>query len=267
MAAQLVPQFENLGLTANHALIYEALIELGRATLKQIAEKTQIPRSSCYEHVPHLIRLGLASEIIEGKTRFIVPENPTKIQSLLSDKKLEIEDDLIGLDGVIGDLISQYNSIQERPSVKFLKGEEGIKTILKETLEQEEEILVLCQGDESDEHLEDEPEYFKKYFYEFKKRKCKSREIIEERGDAKEYKEKYEDENQQILLAPPITKLKTVHIDKIIYANKVAIIEFEKELVIVIEDQMIAQNERLTFNVLWNALVAKGYKYSVNPTL
>lgn len=262
MSTNLDSQFEQLGLTSFHADIYLALLDLGKATLKALSEKTDIPRSSCYEYVPGLVRIGLASEVTEGKTRYIVPESPEKIVALLQEQKDAIANDLKKAHDLLGELVAQYQSIQDRPSVKFLKGVEGIKTVLDETLQQKKEILVLCQGDESEHHLDEEPEYLRTYFAAFKKGKCKSREIIEDRGDAKEYKRTYEDKNQKILLAPPIKKLKTTHIDKIIYGNKVAIIAFVKELAILIEDSLIAQNERLTFNVLWNSLRSSKYKYS-----
>lgn len=263
--SRLVNQFAHLDLSEHHAKIYEVLITLGKATLKEIAEGANFPRSSCYEYVPGLIRLGLASEVLEGKTRYIIPESPEKVKLLLLEKQREIEVGIEGINDVIVDLMSQYGALADKPNVKFYKGMEGIKTVLNDSLKTKGELLLLCQGDEGrkKESLEDEPEYMKRYLKKFREGKYRSREIIENRGDAKQYKKNYEGKYQKILLAPPIKNMKTTHIDKIIYDNKIAIIAFDKKLSILIEDALIAQNERLTFEVLWNALKSRKYKYSV----
>jgi hypothetical protein len=127
---------------------------------------------------------------------------------------------------------------------------------LNETLETSGETLVLCQGNEE---LFTDPEYFKKYFDDFQKAGCKAREIIEEKPGTKEYRDKYNSADRQILLSPPIKDKNITHIDKIIYGNKVAIIEYERLLTYVIEDNMNADNERIIFNILWNTLKKKSW--------
>jgi sugar-specific transcriptional regulator TrmB len=253
--------FQNLNLTEQHSQIYFALLELGKSTYMDIASKTNIPRSSCYEYVPDLVELGLVSEVVEGKKKYLIAESPEKIQSLLKAKSNDINETLKEFEHDLPNLVSQYKSIADRPSVKFYKGLEGIKTILNETLKEKEEILVLCQGDRPESREKGDPEYLEEYLKQFKKNKCRSREIIEDRGTARSYQKEFSDEYQKILLSPPIKRDDTTHIDKIIYGNKVAIIAFDEKRAVLIEDKYIALNERVTFDVLWNSLKSASYKY------
>jgi sugar-specific transcriptional regulator TrmB len=253
--------FTNLGLTDQHSLLYFSLLELGKATYMDLAKKTGIPRSSCYEYIPDLVKLGLVSEVVEGKKRFLIAESPEKLFVLLKEKGSNINNDIKKFEGELPSLLSQFNSITDRPSVKFYKGVEGIKTIFDDTLKEKEEMLVLCQGDRPDLRDKEDPKYLADYIKEFKKNKCKSREIIEDRGTAREYLKKYGDEDQKIKLSPPLKRDDMTHIDKIVYGNKVAIIAFDEERAVLIEDKYMALNERVTFDVLWNALEGKHYNY------
>jgi len=253
--------FDFLNLTRDHSLIYWGLIELGKATYVDIAKKTDIPRSSCYIYVHDLISSGLATEIIEKTKKYILPESPEKILMLLDDRKIKLNNSIKQYKSDLSNLLLQYNAIADKPSVKFYKGIEGIKTILFETLTENDEILVLCQGDEPHMVEKEDPDYILEYIKEFKKRKCKSREIIETRGRSRKYQKEFNDENQKIILAPHIEREDTTHIDKIIYGNKVAIIEYTRERAILIDDYYISLNEKISFNVLWNALIKRNYKY------
>lgn len=256
--------FRKINLTANHAAVYLATLELGPSTVQEIAKKANVARSTCYLLIEDLIQKGLMYKTGKGKKSLFGAESPEKIEQLLTELWRETQNDLKELENLLPQMKFLYSKKIGKPVIRFYEGTEGIKTIFADTLAADE-ILVLCQGGRK-EKLSQEPKYLLDYLGEVIARGIKTREIIEESPADRQYQQKYSTPKNQISLAPPTKNLNLVHIDKLIYADKIAFISYEKELGIVIEDKFLAENERVSFNVLWNALKSGNYQYTAIET-
>jgi hypothetical protein len=122
--------------------------------------------------------------------------------------------------------------------------------------------LNLCQG-YSKKHagLIEDPEYIKEAVSLIRKYDIQAKEIIEDMQSARQYQEKMKDTKVEILLAPQVRSKETTHIDKYIWKDKIVFLNSEINYAVLIEDKYIAENERLSFNVLWNTLKDGHYKY------
>jgi sugar-specific transcriptional regulator TrmB len=58
------------GLSKKEIAIYLSVLELGQATILQIADKSKIKRPTIYDLVPMLINKGFVTEIQKGKKTF-----------------------------------------------------------------------------------------------------------------------------------------------------------------------------------------------------
>lgn len=256
--------FQKLNLTTNHSAVYLAALELGPSSIQEIAKKAPVKRSTCYLLTEDLIQKGLMFKTSRGKKNLFGAENPEKIEQLLTELWREAQNDLQEFENLLPQLKFLHSKKAGKPKIRFYDGTEGIKSIFADTLSASE-ILVLCQGGRK-ERLSEEPKYLLNYLSEVVAHGIKTREIIEKSPADRQYQQKYSTLKNQILLAPPTNNPNLIHIDKLIYDDKIAFISYEKKLGVVIEDKFLAANERVSFNVLWNALQAKVYRYSAVST-
>lgn len=123
----ILKELKNQGLNEKQASIYLAVLELGRATTIDISKKTKIKRTTTYDIVLDLMRLGYISEARKGKRRFFIAEDPL----LLFAKS---EDRLFSFKQLIPMLSEMRNSSIPRPSIRFYDGVSGVRTIMEELL-------------------------------------------------------------------------------------------------------------------------------------
>jgi len=237
-------------LPSDQNLVYLASLELGTDTIAHISKKSGIPRSTCYLIVEELREKGLLSEIKKGSKTFIIAEDPSKLEQLIKNEKEIIENSLLQINNILPQLKAIQNVRKDKPDVRFLEGLEGIKTINNDTLNAGE-ILVICSGyDKPDK--EKLSNYLEKYFEEVDNKKIKTFEILGEAPDIETYINKFQSDLHKIKKASWGKGLK--HIDKLIYNNKIAIIDNENLQGIVIENIDIAEIERKQFFEMWRNL-------------
>lgn len=257
--------FCELGVSDKSARVYYEALKMGKATVQEIAKNTGVPRSSCYDILDRLKRAGFVSTVKEKGTTYIIAEGPDVVKKKLEDlrdgksRALDLYEEISNHLNILG-----KRSYGKQPDVRLYEGFEGMKKVLFDMLKEwkGEEMLNICQG-EADKFvgLSRDPEYLKDYIKESEKYRIKERAILEDMKSAREYKKKYEASDYRILLSPQLSNPNTAHIDKYIVKDYVIILNFEKDYAVVIHDPYIAENERISFNVLWNALKKGVYKY------
>ena len=125
-----------IGLTDYEASIYTLLLEKGPSTAQKIYTGTSINRVTTYNVLESLMRKGLVSSLDMAKKKVFIPEHPKQLIEFLDTKKknLEHEKQQINfnqekLKELIPELDIIYQSIGEKPKVRFFEGGEGIKHI------------------------------------------------------------------------------------------------------------------------------------------
>jgi HTH-type transcriptional regulator, sugar sensing transcriptional regulator len=131
-----------VGLTKNKAAIYLVSLELGPASVQQIADRVKLPRTTVHEILSGLLRMGLVSFVNRGRTRVYTAEKPQKLKVLLKQKEALV-------DSILPELASITNTRGIKPRVRFFEGVEGIKTVFEDTLTSEDDTLrgVLSMAD------------------------------------------------------------------------------------------------------------------------
>lgn len=244
--------FKVINLSKEHALTYITLLKQGKSGAREIALLTKIPRSTTYDLLNDLIKIGLVSLIEEKIKRVFSPSDPRSLLDLVNKKRLSLQNKEKDLQANLSSLRSLYLSQKEEvPKVRLYKGEGGLKTVLYDSLNTKE-LLVLCLGsEEGQSSLDKDPWYLTDFINEAGHRKMKCREILEDTPASREYKKKYESKNDLIILIPKNTSQKIKHVDKQIYGNKVAYISHDNLVGVIIEDASIAEHERAEFEVMW----------------
>src|SRR3989339_2142065 len=118
---------KNLGLTEKQAKVYLACLQLGASKVGKIQKESGIKRTTLYDVLEDLQKIGLVSYVVKNKTRIYNPENPHKLKELIETRSKLTE-------VILPDLQKMFFSIAYRPNIRFFEGVEGIKQIYGETL-------------------------------------------------------------------------------------------------------------------------------------
>lgn len=247
------------------AKTYLKALEIGNPSISELSKTTNIPRSTTYLILDDLEKLGLISRnTLNDKTQ-IIPSDPNILTKIINNQISKKKSQQIRLNNIIPQLQKLHLKNIQMPQIKYIEGKANIFNMIFDIFEEvgEKQYLRICQGySKQDPGLTDEPNYLKKALQKIEETNPIGSEIIPETQSSREYRKKLKNSNIEVLLAPPINTPNKVHIDKYIWLNKLATINYQTYCGIIIEDEFIAKNEKTTFNILRNSLRSNCYKYS-----
>ena len=231
---------EGLGLTRNESIVYIALLDLGKAHIGQISEKTRMHRRTIYDCLERLEDRGLVSFVIEGATRFFIAANPQKLKDILKEKQENI-------DNILPKLFEIAKKSREKIEVLVHKGKEGLKTIMEDLLKSKPKIWFSLTS--AGKGMDVLPYYIPK----FQDRRVKAKILLKIIFEKNEYAIKRAKELNKLKL----TEIKFVDTEKLIpisfwmYNNKIVLMLWESETGILIENKETADAFKDYFGLLW----------------
>lgn len=241
---QYIETLIETGLKEAEAKAYNALLELGEASVQTIAHQSGLQRPNCYAVLENLRQKGLASLAVSNRGRRYMAGDPQRLKQLLSDKTQK-------LDKVLPLLQSSFNSSPQKPRVRYYEGRDSIHQLYEEILNYKEYDAVY-----SPEFLLEEMDEYVNYFGEIvAKRKIKMREIITGKIVPEHYRRLFHEPLQQVRYLSPQESTRT---EFIIYENKLALLAYRPSVhALVVEGSDIIQTMRLMFEELWKVATKK----------
>lgn len=235
---------EDIGLTEKEASVYFAMLVLGTKTISEIARVSEIKRTTVYSIIESLKRQGLVVSEIKGFKTFYVAESPTKLDTLLENKKRIFENSL-------PDFLELYRFKGKTGFIKKYEGLESVKNIYNNILREgrpKDDYLVMA----NQEKWVNIAKNFFEYFIEKRSKiGMESKFLFQESDIAKHYKKFQKNWNSKIKIFPSGIILDT---NIIITKDKVILQKLVEPLsAIVIEDRDIANTYREIFYVIWNS--------------
>lgn len=131
-----------IGITGKLYKLYLAAVELGEAPVQEVAARAGLARTTAYDVLERLEQQELIRIEERQGRRYVVAEDPVGMLQRLELRKQ-----------VIGDLMPQirslYNRAKGKPQIRFYEGEEGIRTVLWDTLTCQSGVLrgILSMGE------------------------------------------------------------------------------------------------------------------------
>jgi sugar-specific transcriptional regulator TrmB len=148
---------EKLGLNKNEAKIYYKLLILKEATAVKIAKETGLFRQTVYDTLEKLSKKGLVSITKKEYINHYSAIEPKALERMLEEKK-----DALKL--VMPNLISLYQEDKEDVKIDIFKKIEGVNTVIKGIIEQEDEVLMIGGGTSSWEFVKRiKPKLFREF--------------------------------------------------------------------------------------------------------
>lgn len=126
-----------IGLQETEAKFYLAALELGQASVRDIAAKAGISRTNAYDVFSRLLEQGLVTQVgaAANKIILIAAEPPDQLTELLDARRRK-------LDVLLPELRSMHNGASGKPRVRYYQGSEGIKLVLDDTLSARDKTLL-----------------------------------------------------------------------------------------------------------------------------
>jgi len=134
-------------LGSNSAEIYLILAKKGELTVPEIVKNIDLSRAVVYDCLSELLVKDFLDYRKDGRRAYYSIKHPLKLKDLAEEKKRESNLFADELNNVIGSLTGSYNLLQNKPGVRFFEGEEGLREVWWDTLNQKKEkkeILSFC---------------------------------------------------------------------------------------------------------------------------
>lgn len=241
---EILDQLQNLDLNPNEAKTFLAILEIGPASISDIAKRAKIKRPTAYYFIEELIKKGLVLKVPYGKRIFYKAITPRQIVNLLEKKKQNFEKILPDLEALLPAKLNQ-------PKIRFYEGKEGLKNIYDEITKTSRKMYAIFNYDEFDTiFTEQENEQFVNNLktaggiaYVLLTATPKSKQIVP--------RQKFRQGVTKIKYLPLDYKYS---LDMLAVGNKTALISFKSLVGIIIEDQSIADSQKELIKYLWKTI-------------
>ena len=121
---------KNLGLSDSQMSVYLAALELGPASIQELARKSRMKRPSVYNYIEELKEKRLIWETKRHKRSIFTAAHPSHLYELEKSRLAEMKE-------ALPEFLAIYNETKHKPRVTFYEGAEGIKEVYTATLETE----------------------------------------------------------------------------------------------------------------------------------
>jgi len=249
---------EEFGLSERQARVYLANLELGEATVSQIAQKAQIERTGTYYVLESMKQKGLVNRFNKDKKEYYLAADPKEILVLSRKREKLIEEHL-----------SEFKAFQNlagsKPHVRLYEGFEGIKTVFQKTIEKKSTEILAFSGYRLAEETalfygKEYLDWGLNYIKERAKKQIFTRVITEESEQAR-IRQKFDQEE--------LRELRIVPKEKFLFANEidilddwVAIISYKEMIALVVESKEFTKTMRAVFELCWDG--AEKYQKKLN---
>lgn len=250
------------GFTGDQALVYETLLRLGKSKASKIAQATPIKRSLVYKLLGDLVDFGVVLKVEPaGKVATFEPAHPAKLKEFVDRREQEAKNAQAVLEGLLGQMTSDYNLALGRPGVRFFEGLSGIQKVGFDSLSAKTEILAYVDSETLNREY---PELNKEYGTTRKKKHLKKKILAPDSETARVRAKELSGQTTEMRLIPSRASFSTI---MQIYDNKVSYVTLDpkRQIGIIIDDPAVAQMHRVLFEIMWSqAIVPDQEKKAAN---
>jgi sugar-specific transcriptional regulator TrmB len=234
-----------LGFSEYESTIYLSLLETGARNISEISKDTTYHRPVIYKVIKSLRERWYVSPTIKKskRTSYYITD-----PSLLSQELIEVER-LSRV--VIGELVDMYQRSSDRPTFSLKEWVEELRSIHADLISSLKKWDVYHRYSSSQRDYADRNKYVPDHYFEEQKKKELERYII---TSEKMLERRKGNPLRDVVAIPRDHDLFEDNITKLIYKDKVAIIDYDTASWWVIESARFANYERKIFTLLFRLL-------------
>ncbi len=232
---------EKLWLTPDESKIYLFLIKNPSKNISDISIKLWINRPKLYKILPSMEENWIISKVIIWKRKCFIAEDPLILNSYFENIKSDFK-------LFIPELQSIYQNNFKKPIFKHLSWRSGVKNVFLDIANSLNKWDIFYRYSSRKTNMSENQ--YSKY------KKIRDNKQLERMVITNDYlrnikKEKLE---KEVVIVPKDFDIFEDNIVKIIYANKVAIIDYNTEECFIIESQIFSNFEKKLFKLLFRFL-------------
>ena len=231
----------DIGLTETEARLYLALLELGKASVVEIAKKSRVKRPTCYVNLDSMIEKGFVSKLPETKRLAYVAVDPKIILRQLKSKVFEFEE-----------LVPYYRAKLNKdtlPQILFYEGREELQKTYKRVVFTDPSDRLYAFGTNVKQMNQTFPKLYEEWHKYYVKRFKDVREIVVNNTAGKNYIKKHSDPDDVRLMPPELT----TYSDTLIMDSKVFMVSLDNLFGILIDSVDIADTYANFFKLAWRS--------------
>lgn len=230
---------QQLGFSKNEVDVYLASLEIGVASVQEIAKKANIKRTTAYSVLDTLVQRGYIGKTkVQRKTRFMA-EPPDKLLFIVSNIHSQLTKSLPELKAI-------YNLKQIKPKITFFEGKGAIQNVYDDTLREKPKEILEWNTDRYFKYFPKEYNYIQKRTQlNIRARRMAPSNSIWHR----KHKSLDKMELAETVIVP--FPLFSPEIEVNIYNNKVAFINYVEKISVIIESPAIAKAMKQAYEISW----------------
>ncbi len=128
---------QNIGLSDKEAQLYVVGLQLGPATIQQLAQQSGIKRSTVYEVIESLKEQNLFFVTQKGKRKLFTAQDPDNLSLLLQQKQNVLAQ-------IMPDLEALKNATAIKPAIRVYEGLDGLKQIYEDMIKKSGDVLAMA---------------------------------------------------------------------------------------------------------------------------
>jgi len=237
-----IQELKNSGLNEPESKVYLAALELGETNVSRIAKKAGVKRTTTYLIIESLKTKGLINSLKKRNRTVFFAEDPRKIKEMMEERTRAI-------DRIMPGMLSIANFIDNKPSIRYYEGRNGIIEIYKDVFKYPNQEILAWHSESFITVFG--LEFFNEYFIPKRiEKKIPFRVILPDNPEMRKLKEKSAEQLRITKLVDP-TKY-SINIELMLYGkHKTAIISFEEEIGLIIESKKIYDSMKSIFETMW----------------
>lgn len=243
--SNLIDLIKQYGLNDTEAKLYKAALEIGEASVQDMARAAGVKRTSIYYMLDDLVSKGVLIALKRNKKTLYTATAPS---DLLKSFRHRLQD----FEKTVSVLEEHRNSLFRKPAIYFLEGPSGFKQVWNMIFESHpKEYRIMTEGLNFLDFIK-EKYIINEIIQTKKKLGVVSKQIISDSAYARKIIAKDSAENRQSKLLPLHTKLPFT---EIIAPKMVAYISPRfNNVIFVVENEVFAESRRVVFDLLWEKL-------------
>lgn len=251
---KIIDYLKQLELSEIEAKLYITLLKSGPITVRELAERIDIKRTTAYLYIDQLVEKGLVVKLVKGSKKMIIANDPEdSLQSLVKHKVESANSIQTNFPALLEEISNVYPTAKDHSEIEmqYYKSKSGIKAIYKEAL-QSSELRLYVNLSEIAKVLPEDLNLFEEALA-----KNSDLHIYEIFGDTpnslKDVNLSTQSDRYNYKFMPPHVQLSSA--DILIYDNKVAIINVKDKISgIVLYNADYFTNSKNLFDFIWTTL-------------
>ena len=118
------------------AIVYLALLELGKTGVNDIAKECATYRANVYDALERLQDMGFVTYVHEGGKKMYVPVNPNSFPAMLEEPEAKRKEEFnvvkSGVLSLMPAMATKYNDVRGNEKIEIYKGKDGYRAMMRE---------------------------------------------------------------------------------------------------------------------------------------